>query len=175
MRSGVDMDSVCLRGVFSRRRNAPSCFTEARRFPSGRRSHTKNDPRRRSASCGHTGRFSATPGKGALPIGSIQLFSFFQKTKRNGGGPDPRPRRLYVAWGPARCFKTRIHTASSRRASGFGFGSRITTHGFFSARRKPARIPSFSRITKHETRNTAFYRYHGLSFIPACIPMQHLF
>ena len=85
------------------RRTLPSYgfHPEARRSHPGRRSHTKNYPQRRTASCGHTGRFSATPGKGALPIGSIQLFSFFQKTKRNGGGPDPRPRRLYVAWGPA--------------------------------------------------------------------------
>ena len=83
----------------------------------------------------------------------------------------------WAAWGaPSRC--PRNIRASNRAIRVF---TNHETRLLPGARRKPARIPGFSRNTKHETRNTAFFRItafvvarHGrhIAPAPASLPRQ---
>ena len=60
------------------------------------------------------------------------------------------------------CFDRRVvRNAGQARA-----GTRHETRLLPGARRKPARIPRFSRITKHESRDTAFFRNTAFSVAP---------
>ena len=182
----------------------PVVLPEARRFPSGRRSHAKNDPRRRSVSCGHTVRFSATPWERSTAYRIYPAFSFSKKPKETAvgrtptgdasvqGRPGSRPASLFEETndGGVCSGRTRIESSMSqsyntvsKQTHAFiqqhpavlkvlGLVHETRNTAFSRARRKPARIPSFSRITKHETRNTAFYRITAF-FHPGIIPMQH--
>ena len=91
---------------------------------------------------------------------------------------EPRPYRLPGFWGHETpdtkhgffsrhgffLFSRRGATAApTPKVLGFTkHETRNTKHGLYGARRKPARIPSFSRNTKHETRNTrhGFFSRH---------------